>query len=32
VRLQECIRIGDAVPLPAPLLIARLPEPPVHMP
>ena len=31
-RLQECIRIGDAVPLPTPLLIARLPEPPVHMP
>jgi thymidine phosphorylase len=31
-RLQECIRVGDAAPPPAPLLIARLPEPPLHMP
>jgi thymidine phosphorylase len=31
-RLQECIRIGDAAPLAAPLLIARLPEQPVFMP
>ena len=31
-RLQECIRIGDAAPPPAPLLIARLPETPVYLP
>jgi len=31
-RLQECIRIGDVAPPPAPLLIARLPEQPVHIP
>jgi thymidine phosphorylase len=31
-RLQECIRIGDSAPPPAPLLIARLPEQPVHIP
>ena len=30
-RLRECIRIGDAPPPPAPLLIARLPEHPVHI-
>ena len=29
--LQRCIRIGDAPPPPAPLLIARLPEQPVHI-
>jgi len=30
-RLQACIRIGAAAPPPAPLLIARLPEHPVHI-
>jgi thymidine phosphorylase len=30
-RLQQCIRIGEAPPAPAPLLIARLPEQPVHI-
>ncbi len=30
-RLQQCIRIGGAQPAPAPLLIARLPEHPVHI-
>jgi thymidine phosphorylase len=30
-RLQACIRIGDAAPPPAPLLIARLPEQPVQI-
>jgi len=31
-RLQECIRIGEGLPPPAPLLIARLPEHPVYVP
>jgi thymidine phosphorylase len=30
-RLQRCVRLGDARPAPAPLLIARLPEHPVHI-
>jgi hypothetical protein len=30
-QLQACIRIGDTVPTPMPLLIARLPEYPVHI-
>jgi hypothetical protein len=30
-RLQQCVRLGDARPAPAPLLIARLPEHPVHI-